>query len=89
MDNKIDAADRAADLAAENHRKFRAVNWVYFASTDRVLPNGVIVPRARNEALERESFRLFEITRNANKLALDLEHEAAAAAANIIEWEQK
>ena len=71
------AADRAAEAAAENLRKFRNANWAYFAGTERVLPNGVVLPRVRNKALERESFRLFEITRNANKLALDLEHGAA------------
>lgn len=68
------AADREAERAAEELRKFREANWAYFYSTEQVLPNGVVVPRARNEPLERESFRLFDVARSANKRALDLEH---------------
>lgn len=74
-------ADREAERAMAAHQAFRAKHWAYFASTERVEPKtGVVLPRVRNEALERESFRLFEIARNANKRALDLEHAAKAVA---------
>lgn len=68
------AADREAERAAEELRRFREANWAYFYSTERVLPNGTVVPRTRNEALEREASRLFDIARSANKRAMDLEH---------------
>ena len=72
-------ADKDADLAAEVLRKFRLKHAGYFHSAPVVDKKGRVTPFNRNEALERESFRLFEIVRQANKRALDIEYAAHLA----------
>ena len=73
--------DRAAEEAARKLHEFRMKHSTYFYSTERVDPKTrIVLPRIRNEALEREASRLFEIVRNANKAALDAEHAAKTSA---------
>jgi len=69
------AADKAADNAAEALRLFRLKHWGYFTVQTRRCPvTGLIVPRIRDDKLEREAGRLFEIVQQANKEAVRLEY---------------
>ena len=68
--------DRAAEEAMLNLHTFRNKHWQYFASTPTIDARGVVVPRVKNEALDRESTRLHRLAINANKLAADAEYNA-------------
>ena len=69
-------ADNEAEQAMRLHREFRDRHWAYFYSTERFdSKTGRLIPRIRDEALDRESGRLFQIARSANKRALDLEYK--------------
>ena len=69
-------ADDEAEQAMKLHKEFRDKHWAYFYGTERFdSKTGRLIPRIRNEALERESGRLFSIARSANKRALDLEYK--------------
>ena len=62
--------DTIADVASEAHRLFREKHWQYF---HRSAPIGQPFPPSI-PALDRESFRLFDIKNAASKAALDFEY---------------
>ena len=69
--------DKAAEVAMDNHRKFRHKFSDYFYATNRIdQKTGRLVPPPVNRELDRESSRLHGIAINANKVAADAEYEA-------------
>jgi len=72
--------DRAAEKAMLDLHTFRNKHWEYFTSTPGRDARGVVIPRVKNKALDREAFRLHQLAIDANKAAADAEYNATYGA---------